>query len=118
MTCWCWGSVSFGAPAPHLLCLDFNSLWRLQKLLSTIYKCYIHHLNAQELMNSHEEFYPQWNFIAIMSLNSSVWILRTSAAISVQRALRLIQTTKIHERKGDWEVKENGTDTDFKGRRW
>lgn len=33
-------------------------------------------------------------------------------------ALRLVQTTKIHKRKGDWEEKENNTDTDIKGDRW
>lgn len=57
--------MSFGTPAPHLLCLDINGLERAERLLSTIYKWYILHLNAQKLMNSHKgpytvEFYSDY----------------------------------------------------------
>lgn len=34
----CRGGISLGTLVPHLLCLDFNSLGRLQQLLSTVYK--------------------------------------------------------------------------------
>lgn len=69
--------MPFGTLAPHLLCLDFNGQGRVECLLSTIYKWYILHLNAQKLMNSHKGPYPAEIFIVIMSLSVSVLNLRT-----------------------------------------
>lgn len=42
--------VSYGMPAPHLLCLDINSLERSEGLISSIYKRHFLHSNAQNLI--------------------------------------------------------------------
>lgn len=68
--------MSFGTPAPHLLCLDINSPERAERLLSTIYKWYILHSNAQKLMYSHKgpytvEFYSDY----VSVLLSAFWKL-------------------------------------------